>query len=131
MLRILLAIFAVYSFSFADKLEWSHDYAAGLERVQKENKLMMLMFSQQGCAMCAYMHNTVFENQDVVDYVNAYYVPVELDIHKDSLPPRMKAYGTPTFYFVNAQGKKISKVIGGAKPPVFLQKLREIRQTAK
>ena len=127
MRRKIAALLLLCSFVYADKLAWSHEYKAGLAQAKDSGKIMMLMLSQKGCAMCEYMHDTVFEDGEVAAYIQAHFVPVELDIHGDTLPPRMRAYGTPTFYFIDGNGKKISQVIGGAKPPVFLQKLREIR----
>ena len=130
-MRYVFILAALCSFAFADKIAWGHNYEAGLQQTKESNKIMILMFSQHGCKMCQYMHDVVFEDEEVVAYINAHYIPVELDIYKDELPKRMKAYGTPTFYFVDAKGKKISKVIGGAKAPVFLQKLQEIKRKNK
>lgn len=128
MKKILLTLVLLTSSLFAE-LDWATSYEQGLSQAKKEHKIVMLMFSTKTCKMCDYMKSTVYENDDVAEYVKSFFVPVEVDIqtHRDKYG--YSVFGTPTYYFLDSNGQQIGRMmVGGASPEGFLQKLKDVKQ---
>ena len=112
---------------FGADFDWIQNYKQALDLAKKRNKPIMVMISQEKCNMCEYMEEVTFENEDVIDFVEANFIPLKLSIAK-AKEIALKAYGTPTFYFLDPDGKKFTRaLVGAAVPKVFLQKLQEIK----
>ncbi|MCH9814231.1 MAG: thioredoxin family protein [Epsilonproteobacteria bacterium] len=128
---ITLSIFT--STLFAVDFDFFTDYEKALTKSQTDQKIVMLMISSNECPMCNYMKNTVFEAESVVNYIEANYHLVEMQIEEKRYPEQFKAFATPTFYFIDPKTeKKIGRqFIGGAKPSEFLAKLKEIKKKRK
>lgn len=124
MLKIALAAALVVTSSFAE-LKWASSYDAAFAQAKKEKKQVMVMLSKEDCPACDYMNDIVFEEKTVADDVHKRYVPVHLDIHNDFIPDGLSYIGTPTFYFMDANGKKVGRHDGAANIPTFLGILRK------
>jgi thioredoxin-related protein len=123
---VLLAL-AVYA-----EQDWLHSYEEGKTLAMKENKLVLVMLSKEGCDACWYMENIVFEDSAVNALLVKNFVPVYLDIHQDTVPEQFKYIGTPAFYFTDAQGQKIGHVINGASNVKdFMSRINTVLQEAK
>lgn len=75
------------------------------------------------------MKTIVYENDDVAEYIKSFFIPVEVDIavHPDKYG--YGVFGTPTYYFLDQNGKQIGRMmVGGASPEGFLQKLKDVQQ---
>ncbi len=128
MKRILLIALFLTTSLFGE-LDWAPSYEQGLAKAKKEHKVVMLMFSSKTCKMCNYMKKTVYENDDVADYVNNFFIPIEVDVQAHPDKYGYQVIGTPTYYFLTADGKQIGRMMmGGASPEGFLQKLKEVKQ---
>lgn len=128
MKKILLIALFLTSSLFAE-LDWASSYEQGLAKAKKEHKVVMLMFSSKTCKMCNYMKKTVYENDDVADYVNTFFVPIEVDVQAHPDKYGYQVIGTPTYYFLTSDGKQIGRMMmGGATPEGFIQKLKEVKQ---
>ena len=115
---------------FAD-LNWADDYESGLEQAKKENKIVMLMFTLTNCHVCETMKETVYTQQKVMDYVEKYFVPIELNLDIDD-KEGYAVYGTPTFYFLTSDGKQIGDMkVGGSTVDGFMKKLKAVKATQK
>jgi len=111
---------------FAADFEW-RGYEDGLKEAQKLKRPIMVMISQKGCITCDYMEDVAFEDEKLAEYIENFWVPVKMEI-KEAIKRGFKAYGTPTFYFLNHKGEKISRAVaGGANAKVFLNKLKEVK----
>ena len=76
------------------------------------------------------MKKTVYENDDVADYVNTFFIPIKVDVQAHPDKYGYQVIGTPTYYFLSADGKQIGRMmVGGATPEGFLQKLKEVKQS--
>lgn len=123
--KLLFMLFAALTL-FAADFEW-YKYKEGLQKAKELNRPIFIMISQKGCVTCEYMDDVAFENEELVDFVENNYIPIKLDI-KEAKEVGLKAYGTPTFYFLRPDGTKIGRPIaGGATAKVFLEKLKEIK----
>lgn len=117
--KIILALSLLASCALAD-LKWAPSYDAALAQAKKEKKRVMVMLSRENCPACEYMSDIVFEEKMVVSEVEKSYIPVHIDIHNDFIPEGLGYMGTPTFHFLDANGKKIGRYDGGANVPTFM-----------
>lgn len=106
-------------------LDWIEDYDKGLEAAGKEGKWVMVMLTREGCPACNYMKEIVFDDDDVIDALNRHYVPVMLDINTHLLHG-LGYIGTPTFYFLEANGRRIERHDGGLNQKEFMDLLRQV-----
>jgi thioredoxin-related protein len=115
---------------FAD-LDWAENYTNALKQAKQENKKVLIMFSREDCDACNKMKAEVYTDTEVVNYVTTFFIPVEIDMEYDSREG-FKVYATPTYYFLDAEGKQIGRaMVGGADANAFLKKLREVESTGK
>ncbi|MGD9715572.1 DUF255 domain-containing protein [Sulfuricurvum sp. IAE1] len=128
MKKILTALLLISTSLFAE-LDWAPSYEQGLAQAKKEHKIVMLMFSKKSCKMCNVMKTKVYENDEVAEYVKSFYVPVEIDIEVHPDKYGYAVFGTPTYYFLDSNGKQIGRMmVGGATAEGFLQKLKDVKQ---
>ncbi len=126
MRRVVLLIIIALMVWGAD-FDWVEGYAKALELAKKEHKPIMVMISQPNCPTCEYMDDVAFETESLSDYVENFFIPLKLSLSQ-ARSLGLKAYGTPTFYFLDANGSKITRaLVGGATAKTFLAKLQEIR----
>lgn len=124
----LLVLFLTSSL-FAD-LNWAEDYETGLAQAKQENKKVILMFTLSACQVCIQMKKDVYTKKKVMDYVEKYFVPIELNLDFDE-KEGYAVYGTPTFYFLDSNGRQIGDVkVGGSTLDGFMKKLKQV-QAAK
>ena len=128
-MRFLLALILPLILFGAD-FDWIGSFSRAKDIAKKENKLIMVMISQKGCAACEYMDEVAFEDENLVEFIESFFVPVKMDI-KSANSVSLKAFGTPTFYFLDKNGKKIARqLVGAGSAKVFLEKLKEIKKEA-
>jgi len=125
MKKILLILSLLFSSLFAD-LDWE-SYDDALRLAEKENKLVMVMLSREGCPACEYMIDVVFEQENVTKEVYEKFIPVQLDIHKDFIPSGLTYIGTPTFHFINSHEAKVERIDGGVNAKEFLDIINSIK----
>lgn len=127
MSKIITVLLLLVNFAYAD-LKWASSYDAALAQAKKEKKNVMVMLSRENCPACEYMSDIVFEEKMVVNEVAKFYVPVHIDIHKDFIPDGLGYMGTPTFHFLDANGKKVGRYDGAANIPAFMGLLNKYKK---
>ncbi len=111
---------------FATDFEWAPNLERAKTQAKKEHKLVFLMLSQTTCRICQFMKNKTFEDEKLSNFITLHFVPVKIEIDEEGIPQGFKVIGTPTFYILDASGRKIGRpIVGGAKAPAFLKKLEE------
>ena len=129
MKKLFLLVLFLTSSLFAD-LNWADDYESALSQAKEEKKIVMLMFTLTECHVCKVMKKSVYTDPEVMAYVKKYFVPVELNLDIDD-KEGFAVFGTPTFYFLDANAKQIGDVkVGGSTVDGFMKKLKQI-QAAK
>jgi len=93
--------------------DWIHSYEEAKEQAAKADKPIMIMLSREGCDACWYMEHIVFKDANLLALLKQF-VPVYLDVNKDTLPEQFQYVGTPTFHFSDASGERIAKAHTGA-----------------
>ena len=125
MRRIFFAMLLFAGTLFAE-VEWALDYTDALSESKESGKPVLVMISQESCNYCFFMKSQVFTKPKVAKFLNENFVPVELDLQSDPIPPYLKPYGTPTFYIVLNGGKKVSRpIVGAARADAFLERLKK------
>lgn len=126
MKKLFLLVLFLTSTLFAD-LNWADDYETGLAQAKKEHKKVIVMFTLTACHVCKMMKENVYTQKEVQAYVEKYFVPIELNLDIDD-KEGYEVYGTPTFYFLDANAKQIGDVkVGGSTVDGFMKKLKEIQ----
>ena len=127
-MKKIVALLAMSASLLMAQLGWADSYDAALSTAQKEGKLVMVMLSMEGCPACEYMQEVVFDDDNVVKELQSGFVPLYIDIHKDSIPKGLGYIGTPTFHFLTAEGTKVGRLDGGANVADFTEQIRTIKE---
>ncbi|MBI2843134.1 MAG: thioredoxin domain-containing protein [Armatimonadetes bacterium] len=82
--------------------EWSPDV---LKLAEREDKPILLAITAAWCHWCHVMDHTTFENAEVADAVNQWFVPVRADTdRRPDLNTRFNMGGWPTVAFLTPEG---------------------------
>ena len=122
-----LFTFLFFSASLFAEVAWESSFESALERAESEKKLVMVMLSKEHCDACWYMENIVFEKSKIEKMIDKRFISFRVDIHNDKIPKNMPFIGTPTFYFLDADGKKIDKLEGAANVKEFTAFVKKLK----
>jgi len=129
--KILLLVH-VFVFSLWAEPEWTSSLEEAKTLAHKENKHLILMLSREECDACWYMKNIVFENDNVKVLIEEHFIGVNLDVDLEDIPARFSYLGTPTFYFMDANGTELGHQLNGAaNVKDFTQKVNQILKKDK
>lgn len=121
-------LFVVFgSFLYAAPIQSDKEFQQAVEKMGKENKLVLMMYSTEDCPECAYMKQKVFHDKAVEPYLTRNFVVIEKNIHKSKLPDGYDYFGIPTMFFIDKTGNKKETLVGSKRPQPFLGELRRIR----
>jgi len=122
MKKIVLIIAFLITSVFAD-INWVDDIDDAYDKAAKENKNVMVMLSRKGCPACKYMKDVVFKDKNFSKRFNRDLIAVHIDIHKDFMPDGLEFFATPTFYFLDANEKKLHRINGAHNSKEFAEEL--------
>jgi len=126
MTKLFILLLFITSTLFAD-LNWADDYESGIAQAKKEHKKVIVMFTLTSCQVCKMMKDKVYTDKEVQAYVGKYFVPIELNLDIDE-KEGYEVYGTPTFYFLDANAKQIGDVkVGGSTVDGFMKRLKKVQ----
>ncbi|MBD3789597.1 MAG: DUF255 domain-containing protein [Campylobacterales bacterium] len=126
-----------YIFDYGEEMIVAHSapvvsWEKAKELAAKEHKIIMIRGVLPFCKWCIQMDREVMVEKEVVDALNKDFVVVKMDVIQDKLPLGMKSLGTPSFYFINSDGKTIiDQMQGYGNKEEFLELLRKIKEDAK
>jgi thioredoxin-related protein len=108
------------------------DLKADLSDARKaRKKAILLVFEQEGCPGCLYMHRNVLNRADVQQFYREHFYNYSIDIHgavpirafsgrehtEKSYAQSLAVRGTPTFAFYDLDGNEIVRLFGVIKDP--------------
>lgn len=102
LLSVALSLYAV---------QW-RDYQSALKEQKISNKPIMLDIVRTGCHYCTDMEKKVFDDKEMSKWIEERFIPVKLNKSVETLPLGLKVMFTPTFYFVDKEGKILKRVPG-------------------
>ena len=102
-------------------------FDVALQKANKNNKEVLMMYSAVYCPECEYMKEVVLKDPKIANYIKQRFVVIIIDVDKDKLPKGFDHMGIPYFFVIDKSGKKIGEIIGGSKTDKFLKKLEAIK----
>jgi thioredoxin-related protein len=115
------------TFLYAAPIQSDQEFQQAVEKMGKENKLVLMIYTTEDCPECAYMKQKVFHDKAVEPYLNRNFIVIEKNIHKSKLPDGYDYFGIPTMFFIDKAGNKKETIVGSKRPQAFLGELRRIR----
>jgi len=90
----------------------SQDYQQLIEQISGEGKYALLKFGAKWCTPCQIMKETVFQDEEVNQYLDQHFKSMSIDVdHFDGY--NLKQYYAvdqiPTFVILNAKGEEINR----------------------
>jgi len=111
---------------------WTASVQKAKAQAAASDKLIMVMLSKEACDACWYMENIVFDNTKVQAALKEDFIPVYINVKVNPVPDFLPYRGTPTFYFLNADGEVIAPRIEGSKnAKEFISDLKEVKKLTK
>ncbi len=103
-----------------------------LDLAGKEEKLIFLDCYTSWCGPCKMMERQVFNQKDVGDYFNKYFINVKLNMEKDlgiQIAEKYKVRGYPTLLFIEYHGEIVHKIVGAVKDPAMFLEFSKLSRT--
>ncbi len=111
----------------AGEIQWSHNYDRTVSLSKKEKKPILMVYSATWCPECNYMEEVVFKDPKLQNYIQTHFLPLSLDITKDSLPKKFTYKGVPTFFVISPDNRQIGKFEGSADATELIEKLKRLQ----
>lgn len=129
MMRVLFA--CLPSLALASSLTWV-SLPQGKTLMKSSSKILMVEISSPTCHYCQEMEQSTLCDPAIIKTMTTHFIPVKLMVGKDAIPEEFKARMTPTFFFLDAHGKKIIPPVPGAwVTKDFQEILNHVVTTAK
>ena len=107
------------------------DYHSALAAQKKQAKPMLVYFHLSYCYRCKEMKRKVFSRPEVISRLNTYFISARVDLEKDPATGRLyQAEYTPSYLFLDAQGKQVFRAKGVMGPERFLKMLSYVQSKA-
>lgn len=127
LLSVLIVFVSVGDNQSSNDLNITDNVTQALKDAKLQNKLVMLVFSQDNCYYCDLFKDEVLANSDVQKQLNEKYIVVEADINKQAfLASQYHVYGTPSTVILDSNGDELYRIQGYVSVNQFLDDLREI-----
>ncbi len=138
---ILIGLMSASSISHAgEKIVW-REFGEGIALAAKTKKKVIIDVYTDWCGWCKTMDAKTYANEDVVKYLNKYYVAVKLNaesadkimyngdsMSKQEFSSAFGISGFPSTLFLTTDGKPITIYPGYAEPDMFKDVLRYIAE---
>jgi len=99
------------------------NYHQAIELAKNSNKMVMLKLTANHCKYCIKMDKEVLADKEVQSVLSQNFITVNINVDKETLPLGLKRTITPTFIFVDKEGKIVSKIPGSWNKKDFMELL--------
>ena len=124
----ILALLALVSGGLlADGVQW-RSWEAGAAEAQRTGKIIMIDAVRDHCHYCSDMERAVFDDAEMVAYIEARFVPVKVNLSAESMPLGLTVPMTPSFYFLTPSGEVVKTVPGSWNREDFTSFLEGIKR---
>ena len=118
--------------AFAAELQWQNDYDKALAAAKAAKKVLMVDLYTDWCGWCKKLDKDVYANADVKAKLTKDFVTLKINPEKSKKGMELaRSFGTtgyPHIVFLDAEGKKISEVLGYMPADKFGQKLATLTE---
>ena len=106
-------------------MNWLANLEQAKEESQKSRKPILLQFEMDGCGGCKKLYEETYPDGKVEEEMNEWFVLLKLDLIKDrEIRRELSGYWTPSFYFLDHNGKSYYNFNGYLPPDEFRLMLR-------
>ena len=122
--------YAWYSFySPSNDIAWADNFTAAQQQAVESDKPIILFFTGKWCSPCQIMKRQVWADEQVMNTVNAAFIPVTIDVDDASAAATLSRYGvaaTPTTIITDSKGNVLQQKLGGMTKADFLDLLGQL-----
>ena len=122
--------YAWYSFYAAsNRIVWVANYTAAQQQAVESDKPIILFFTGKWCSPCQIMKRQVWADEQVMNTVNAAFIPVTIDVDNSNAAETLSRYGvgaTPTTIITDSKGNVLQQKQGGMSKAEFLELLGKL-----
>jgi hypothetical protein len=134
LLVFLVFVATVFLTQHEDTIDWVEDYEAGIKLAKQQEKPILLAFYDQDIPFCWAMERHVYNNSNVIKYVEANFIPILIDVDKQ--PEIIKQYNIsvyPTHYVKQPHSDELSNPLIGCypQPTLFIERIDHLLNTTK
>ena len=109
-----------------------HSVEEALQIAKKEGKIVLIEGYIPFCPWCIKMDREVMVNEKVKEVLNKDFVLAKANLLIEKLPLGMKVLNTPSFYFIDSDGKTILDMVeGSGTVDEFITLLKSVKQKEK
>lgn len=126
MKKLSLLLVMLSSFMYAVPIQSDKAFGQAIEKIGKEDKLVLMIYTADDCPECAYMKQKVFHDKTVEPFLNSHFVVMEKNVHRSSLPDGYDYFGIPTMFFIDKAGVNKKTLVGSKRPKPFLEALHNV-----
>lgn len=106
-------------------MNWLTSFEKAKEESQKTRKPILLQFEMDNCGGCKKLYEETYPDSKVEEEMNEWFVLLKLDLKKDrEIRRELSGYWTPSFYFLDHNGKSYYNFNGYLPPNEFRLMLR-------
>ena len=111
-------VLADFMYDYAEQMMIKHSvkrygYEEALKKAKAEGKIVLIEGYIPFCRGCIWMDRNVMVEQVVKEALNRDFVLVKMNLLIEKLPLGIKRLGTPSFYFIDKEGKKVLEMVEG------------------
>lgn len=111
---------------YATLIQSDKEFRQTIDKMGKDDKLVLMIYTADDCPECAYMKQKVFHDKSVEPFLNSHFVVMEKNVHRSSLPDGYDYFGIPTMFFIDKAGVKKETLVGSKRPKLFLEALHSV-----
>lgn len=109
----------------SNQINWS-TYAEAEAKNNGDRKYIIYFYSDQ-CPACVQLKKHTFSEKSIVDYINANYTPIKVNIGKEpKVAARFRVHAIPDLRFLGPKGEDITKWLGFVDSKQLLMMLQYI-----
>jgi uncharacterized protein YyaL (SSP411 family) len=106
------------------EISWQPDYETAVKEATAANKPVLLELYMDGCSHCKRLHTETLVDAQVVEAVNAGFVPVRIDGRgRMDLVKKFEVKGAPTTLILSPQEQEKHRFVGFHSPAEYIQEL--------